>query len=208
MPKNNMPDEARILFAGEIRRRLRTLVPTPASPARPAAVLVPVYHHAGEWHILLTERTHTVAEHRGQVAFPGGKADPGDRDRIETALRETEEEIGMPAGHVEVLGVLPDFVTITDYHVTPVVGIIPWPAELRLSAAELSEAFGVPLRWLADPAHLRVEYWNIPGRPDETPVYFYDYGNHTIWGATARMLHAFVELAKPLLEASFPERPE
>src|SRR5688572_1247984 len=118
MPKNNMPDEARILFAGEIRRRLLTLVPTPASPARPAA------------------------------------------------------------GHVEVLGVLPDFVTITDYHVTPVVGIIPWPAELRLSAAELSEAFGVPLRWLADPAHLRVEYWNIPGRPDETPVYFYDYGNH------------------------------
>lgn len=204
-----MADRERNLFAEEIRRRLLTLVPTPASPARPAAVLLPVYREGGEWHVLLTERTDTVAEHRGQVAFPGGKADPDDRDRIATALRETEEEIGLPADQVLVLGVMPDFVTITDYHVTPVVGLIPWPADLRLSTAELSEVFGVPLRWLADPAHLRIEQWNLPGRAGETLVYFYDYGRHRIWGATARMLHAFVELAKPLLDGNeAPERSE
>jgi 8-oxo-dGTP pyrophosphatase MutT (NUDIX family) len=168
--------------------------PARSAEPRPAAVLIPLYQHDGEWHVLLTERTHTVAEHQGQVAFPGGKTDPTDKDRIETALRETAEEIGLPPERVEVLGTMPEFLTSTGYHVTPVAGVIPWPCDLNLSAAELARVFGVPLRWVADPAHLTIEMWEHPGKGPGTPVYFFRYGEHTIWGATARMLHAFVEI--------------
>jgi 8-oxo-dGTP pyrophosphatase MutT (NUDIX family) len=133
------------------------------------------------------------------VAFPGGKVDKTDASRVDTALRETEEEIGLPPGAIEVLGTMPDFVTSTRFHVTPVVGVIPWPAELRLSEYELDGVFGVPLRWLADPEHLRVEIWTHPVTGEGVSVYFYDYKEHTIWGATARMLNAFVELVKPHL---------
>src|SRR5512140_1948245 len=204
-----MPDPLRDSFPGEVRRLLAAvpggaiseepLEPLPGEEPRPAAVLMPLYHDADEWHVLLTERTDTMAHHGGQVAFPGGKVDPGDRDRIETALRETWEEIGLPPGQVEVLGVMPDYVTITSFHVTPVVGVIPWPSELTLSTDELTEVFGVPLRWFADPAHLVIEIWDHPRRGPNTPVYFYFYGGHKIWGATARMLHRFIELLGPVL---------
>lgn len=166
---------------------------------RPAAVLVPLYRDAGRWHLLFIKRTHTVPEHPGQVAFPGGRADPEDRDRLDTALRETEEEIGLKRRDVEVLGTLPARSTSTGYDVTPVVGVFPWPYELVLSAHELSLTFGVPLAWLADPAHLEVRTWNHPRRGPNTRVHVFRYGEHVIWGATAHILKDFLELARPIL---------
>ena len=99
--------------------------------ARPAAVLVPLLQAEGEWRLLLTQRTHTVESHKGQVAFPGGRVDPEDESRVATALRETEEEIGLPRDRVRVLGQLDELLTVTQYRVTPVVGVVPWPWDWR-----------------------------------------------------------------------------
>lgn len=168
--------------------------------ARPAAVLVPLFQADGEWRVLLTQRTETVDSHKGQVAFPGGRVDAGDASRTDTALRETEEEIGLPAEHVAVIGQLDDLLTVTQYHITPVVGVIPWPWEFRLSAGEIASVFGVPLRWLADPANLHTQYREPLAPGPKVPVYYFYYGGYTIWGATARMLLNLLEVARPLLE--------
>jgi 8-oxo-dGTP pyrophosphatase MutT (NUDIX family) len=170
--------------------------------ARPAAVLVPLYHAEDEWHLLFTERTHTVEDHKGQVAFPGGRVDEGDADRVATALRETEEEIGLQREKVRVLGVLDELLTVSLYRVTPVVGVFDWPASFQISTDELSEVFGVPIRWLADPANLEVQYREPPPYlplRGKIPVYYFRYGGHTIWGVTGRIVVNFLEIAQPLL---------
>jgi 8-oxo-dGTP pyrophosphatase MutT (NUDIX family) len=166
--------------------------------ARPAAVLVPLYVSEGEWHVLFTLRTELVESHKGQVSFPGGRVDPGDATRTDTALRETEEEIGLTRDTVTVLGTLDELLTVTQYHITPVVGVIPWPYPFVLSTAELSAVFGVPLRWLADPANLEIRYREpiVPG--PRIPVYYLHYEDYTIWGATARILMNLIGLLKPL----------
>ncbi len=164
-----------------------TQAPVVEAP-RPAAVLVPLYHDLGEWHLLLTQRTDTVSTHKGQVAFPGGRVDPDDRDAVHTALREAEEEIGLDATGVEVLGFLDDLVTVTRYRVTPVVARIAWPVQLRLSYDELSAVFGVPVRWLADPAHRRIEYREPPVPGPRLEVIHWPYNGFDIWGASARMI--------------------
>ena len=189
-------------FAELIRARLSTRdVGTRAEwDARPAAVLVPVYRDNGEWHILFTERTHTVEDHKGQVAFPGGRVDEADASRVETALREAEEEIGLRREDVTVLGRLDELLTVTQYRITPVVGLIPWPYPFVLSTSELSEVFGVPLKWLADPKNLETQLREPPLLGPKIPVYYFRYQGHTIWGVTARMLLSFIEVAGPLLE--------
>ena len=168
--------------------------------ARPAAVLVPLYRQGDEWHLLFTERTHTVEDHKGQVAFPGGRVDEGDASRIETALRETAEEIGLQRRDVIVLGVLDELITVTQYRVTPVVGVFAWPYPFVLSTGELSEVFGVPLKWLADPAHCEIQYREPLIAGPKIPVYYFRYQGHTIWGVTARMVVGFLEVIRPLLE--------
>ena len=154
----------------------------------PAAVLLPLYLDRGAWRLLYTRRTDSVDVHRGQVSFPGGRIDAGDHGPEETALREAEEEVGLVPEQVQVLGALTPLLTVTQFEVTPVVGLVPWPFELRLNTREVACAFGVPLSWLADPAHLHREQRMppIPGR--EITVYSFDpYLGETIWGATARM---------------------
>ena len=167
--------------------------------ARPAAVLVPLYLDGGEWHVLFTQRTHLVETHKGQVSFPGGSVEPGDSSRVDTALREAEEEIGLRRADVTVLGQLDELLTVTQYHITPIVGLFPWPYEFVLSTAELSAVFGAPLAWLADPDNLEVRMREpiVPGR--QIPVYYLHYQGYTIWGATARMLLNLIEIARPML---------
>jgi 8-oxo-dGTP pyrophosphatase MutT (NUDIX family) len=169
-----MPD-----FADALRARLASRSPQTQAEweARPAAVLVPLYLDQGEWRVLLTQRTDLVEHHKGQVSFPGGRVDDADAGRVQTALREAEEEIGLKPEHVTVLGQLDELLTVTQYRITPVVGVIPWPYPFVLSTVELSEVFGVPLRWLAGPANLETQYRDpiVPGRP--VPVYYF-YGNH------------------------------
>jgi 8-oxo-dGTP pyrophosphatase MutT (NUDIX family) len=184
-----------------LRQRLAERTPAirPEWEVRPAAVLVPLYLDGGEWHVLFTQRTDLVETHKGQVSFPGGRVDPGDTSRVETALREAEEEIGLRREHVTVLGQLDELLTVTQYHITPIVGLFRWPYSFVLSTAELSEVFGAPLAWLADPANLEIKMREpiVPGR--QIPVYYLHYQGYTIWGATARILLNLIEIAQPML---------
>jgi 8-oxo-dGTP pyrophosphatase MutT (NUDIX family) len=157
-----------------------------------AAVLVPLLFKEGEWHVLVTQRSQTVGHHKGQISFPGGACEPGDGDLLDTALREAQEEIGVPRDSVEILGALDDFPTISRFVVTPYVGVIPHPFAYRLNRDEVEAVVEVPLSFLRNPAHLREELWEHEGQTHN--VLFWDYDGYTIWGATARTLKAFLDL--------------
>jgi 8-oxo-dGTP pyrophosphatase MutT (NUDIX family) len=151
---------------------------------RRAAVLVPVIDDGGPLRLLLTRRTEDLATHKGHVAFPGGMADPGDRDAVDTALREAEEEIGLPRDAVEILGVLDDFPTVTDLvAVTPVVGRVVRLPELRPQPGEVARIFSIPFDALQRP-----EGWEVKSytRGDVTwPVFFFPYDGEMLWGLSA-----------------------
>jgi 8-oxo-dGTP pyrophosphatase MutT (NUDIX family) len=188
-------DELPTLLAG--RLAARPPITRAEWEARPAAVLVPLYLAGGAWHVLFTLRTHLVETHKGQVSFPGGRADAEDATRVDTALREAEEELGLRRQDVTVLGTLDELLTVTQYRITPVVGTFAWPYPFVLSTHELSAVFGVPLAWLADPANLEVRHREaiVPGPP--VPVYYLHYEGYTIWGATARILLNLLEVIGP-----------
>ncbi len=122
---------------------------------RPAAVLVPVVKREHGLTVLFTRRTAHLNDHAGQISFPGGRSEPGDKNAAETALREAAEEIDLAPGQVEVLGELSKYVTVTGYRVTPVVGLVTPPLELRLDEFEVAEVFEVPLEFLLDPSSTR-----------------------------------------------------
>lgn len=164
-------------------------------PSRPAAVLIPILRLYGSWHLLYTRRNSDLPEHSGQVSFPGGRSDPADLNREQTALREAYEEIGLAAGEVRVLGRLHEFLTITNYLVTPVVGVIPWPYPLKLAEFEVSRAFTIPLAWLADPANQEVHQRELPAPLVAVPViYFHEYDGEVLWGASARFTVHLIEV--------------
>jgi 8-oxo-dGTP pyrophosphatase MutT (NUDIX family) len=156
---------------------------------RPAAVLVPVVRRESALTVLLTRRTAHLNDHAGQISFPGGRAEPGDADPAQTALREAAEEIGLKATRVEVLGALHPYVTVTGYRVTPVVGLATPPLELRPDDFEVAEVFEVPLAFLLDPANHQRNRVLAEGR--ERYYYAIPYGQYYIWGATAGMLMNF-----------------
>jgi len=154
-----------------------------------AAVLVPLVWHADEWHLLFTRRTDIVESHKGQVSFPGGACDEGETTPEQTALRETEEEIGIQPDNVKVLGRLANLVTITYFRVTPVVGVVRWPAVFRVGEHEVARVFTMPLGWLANPAN-RWQF-ELPGTR-RTLIAFHPYDGELLWGATARMTVDFL----------------
>jgi len=158
-----------------------------------AAVLIPLFCSNGRPHVLLTERSHQVEHHKGEISFPGGKMDPGDRDFIDCALRETAEELGLNPGDVRVIGELDDFHTVsTGYHVVPFVGVIPYPYDFRPSPREIANLLTVPLDVFFDPKRRRETIWIVHGQP--VPIVSYLWEGHNIWGATAGILKHFVEL--------------
>jgi 8-oxo-dGTP pyrophosphatase MutT (NUDIX family) len=156
---------------------------------RPAAVLVPVVRRDDDLTVLFTRRTSHLHDHAGQISFPGGRTEPDDASASDTALRETAEEIGLAPGHVEVLGHLTDYTTVTGYRVTPVVGLVSSPFELKLDDFEVAEVFEVPLAFLLDPANHQRNLLIHDGR--ERHYYAMPYGPYYIWGATAGMLMNF-----------------
>lgn len=158
----------------------------PMSPLKPAAVLVPLVARREGVTVLLTRRTAHLAHHAGQISFPGGHIEPEDGGPIETALRETEEEIGLDRRHVEVIGRLDTYVTRTGFVVTPVVAIVHPPFALAIDEFEVDEVFEVPLSFLLDPANHRrcsAEFEGVTRH-----FYAMPYNDHFIWGATAGML--------------------
>jgi len=162
---------------------------------RPAAVLVPLVRQDSTWSVLLTRRNADLPEHSGQVAFPGGRADPQDSSAEFTALRESHEEIGLNPQDVRLLGRLPDYFTITNYLVTPVVGALPWPYPLQPADVEVSRVFTIPLDWLADPANREERLRSLPQPyPPVSVVYFRPYDGELLWGASARIALALLHM--------------
>jgi 8-oxo-dGTP pyrophosphatase MutT (NUDIX family) len=158
----------------------------------PAAVLVPLVDRR-EPCLVFVKRTDLVGHHKGQISFPGGSVDPGDRSFLETALRECEEEIGLPRGVVEPLGMLDDTETVaTHFVITPLVGLVSQPVAWRPDGREIEKVLEVPWSALTDPRSFRVEWWERAG--GRRPVYFYDWQGETIWGATARILKHYIEV--------------
>ena len=161
-------------------------------PFSHAAVLVPLFKKDGGCHLLFTKRSDQVKYHKGEISFPGGVVDEEDKELIGTALREAFEEIGLKESDVQVIGVLDDIVTTTEFIVTPIVGLFPYPYAFKISEVEIAELIEVPLSFLLVEDNLS-EREIFRGDQKEV-VYFYQYGKHTIWGATARILKQFLDL--------------
>ncbi len=158
----------------------------------PAAVLIPIFNKNDEAHLLLTLRTETVAQHKGQISFPGGVREASDPSLKETALRETEEEIGLSREKVRVLGALDDFPTVTNYMVRPFVAEISYPSSLNINKNEVARLLEVPFTLFLSDKNFEVKRWRHGN--DTYPVYFYHFGRHVIWGATAYIVNYFVDL--------------
>jgi 8-oxo-dGTP pyrophosphatase MutT (NUDIX family) len=157
-----------------------------AAAVTAAAVLVPIVNHPQGLSVVFTKRTSHLKAHSGQVSFPGGRAEPEDPTPEFTALREAQEEIGLPLERVEVLARLPEYHTRTGFRVTPVVGLLTPPLDLAPDPREVEYVFEVPLAFLLDPRNHRRETREIQGRA--VGYYVIEYEERTIWGATAGML--------------------
>jgi len=155
---------------------------------RPASVLVPVVNRDDALSVLFTRRTAHLHDHAGQISFPGGRAE-ADESALDTALREAAEEIGLDPRCVEVLGTLSEYLTVTGYRVTPVVGLVSPPFDLRPDAFEVAEIFEVPLAFFLDPANHQRN--RVIAQGTERQYYAMPYGPYYIWGATAGMLMNF-----------------
>ncbi len=187
--------------AAEFRRVLRgdhDLNPgmsMPSSELRPAAVLVPLVDHAAGMAVLLTQRTAHLSAHAGQISFPGGRLEEHDADAVAAALRETEEEVGLPRGRVSVVGRLDTYVTGTGFEITPIVGVVAPPYPMTIDPFEVAEAFEVPLAYILDRRnHQRIERESAGQR---RAFFVLPYQGRNIWGATAGIL---VNLAEVLAE--------
>jgi 8-oxo-dGTP pyrophosphatase MutT (NUDIX family) len=164
----------------------------PLGELRAASVLVPLVNRPEGFSILLTQRTAHLSRHAGQIAFPGGRVDEGDADEIATALRETEEEVGLGRDRIEPIGRLDRYVTRTGFTVTPIVALVEPPFTLTVDPNEVDEAFEVPLDFILDPANRQKDNYDYQG----VIRYFYvfRYQQRNIWGATAGMLVNLAEI--------------
>jgi len=196
-PENLTPDAVRRRFlhpgawTPELRSDARLLASDEAP--KPAAVLVPLVCRDGRLSVLLTHRARHLQAHAGQISFPGGRIEPSDQGSIDAALREAAEETGISTERIEVLGTLPNYLTVTRFEVTPVVGIIVAPIALRLDAGEVEDAFEVPLSFLMDPANHQRRVATVLG--ERRYVYAMPYHDglreRMIWGATAAIVRNF-----------------
>lgn len=179
-------DEIRNIL-GKRERRVIGHLPFPK-----AAVLVPLFEKGRECHILFTKRTDQVKHHKGEISFPGGMFDEEDGNLEKTALREASEEIGLNENDVQILGTLDDIVTVTEFIVTPFVGIFPYPYPFKVSLIEIAELIEVPLASLLNPDCFGEK--EILQNDRKRIVLTYQYKHHNIWGATAKILKQFLDL--------------
>jgi 8-oxo-dGTP pyrophosphatase MutT (NUDIX family) len=159
----------------------------------PSAVLIPIYKKDGQYHIVFIKRTTTVKTHKGQISFPGGMRDTHDKTLLDTALRESLEEIGLRKEDIQVLGELDDEVTTTsNFIVTPFVALIPWPYQFTPEKAEVNEIIEVPIPALLEKDCLKPDTEVLNGKKVDS--FAYHYRGAVIWGATARILNKLLDI--------------
>jgi 8-oxo-dGTP pyrophosphatase MutT (NUDIX family) len=181
-PHSNPKGDHELQFDGPFR--------PPAQPPKSAAVLVPIVMHDGEAMVLLTQRAAGLRNHSGQIAFPGGRLDPGETP-LDAALREAEEEIGLARRHVRPLGYLDGYLSASGYHVVPVVGLVSPGFALTLNPHEVAEAFEAPLAFLMDPDNHELHAREWRGRVRQ--YYAIPFGDRYIWGVSAGILRNLYE---------------
>ncbi len=185
-----MFDDAALERLKEILAR-RPAIEIDAPQHRRACVLIPLIRTNGGWSILFTRRAENLAAHSGQIAFPGGAVEAGETLE-QAAIREAEEEVGIPPRHVELIGRMDDVITNSGFLVAPFVGVIHEPFAYVMQEAEVVEIFEVPIEALLDDSNPEVRY--VAFRQKRYPAYFYHHGPYEIWGLTGRMLKAFLDL--------------
>lgn len=178
-------------FKQELRERLKAwnLRTLDSDGLRRSAVKIILMEKNGEPHVLLTKRTDKVSTHKGQISFPGGGYDETDDSILETAYRETFEEVGIPEESIDLIGQFDDYVSIFGHHVSCFVGSVPYPVKYRFSRDEIDDYIEAPLKLFADLKYDRVETYNHEGR--DVSVYYYYFQGYEIWGLTARILTDF-----------------
>lgn len=181
---NTLRDRLRIFFAHHQR------IVLPDSKLRRAGVLVPIFEKSDEPYLLLTKRTQDVEHHKGQVSFPGGVADKNDPDIVATALRETEEEIGLTPREIEIVGIINDIIIPTGFVVTPVVGYISSLPSLKLNRTEVESVLEVPFSFFRTQGNKKVLKMMRAGELRD--VYFFTFYDSEIWGATAAIIDSFL----------------
>lgn len=191
-----------VLELDKLRRRLSRLPNAPrdsllhrpiyAEPGElvEAAVLIPICEIDGEFWVLFTERSAQLRNHPGEISFPGGRREPSDRSLLETALRETHEEVALNPKDVKVFGALTRMPTFSGFEITAFVGEFRAPYALRAQPAEIAELFKAPLSALMDPASHREEQYDWRG--EKYPLHYYDFDDHVIWGITGYLLHTML----------------
>jgi len=177
-----------------IRERMKNRNPSVLNPPNfiHAAVLIPIFAEDNEIKFILTKRTKSLKKHKGEISFPGGRKDKEDKNLEETALRETEEEIGVNREKIEVVGRLDDLFTMTRYIITPFIGIIPEQVECQANIREVAEMLYVPMNIFLNENLFSEKAWPQNGYP--FPVYYYYWNNYEIWGATAYIINQFAEI--------------
>lgn len=197
-------------LAEELRTTLRArpsrAVHLPGLVLRESAVLAPLVFRDGVPHLVFTKRPMTLRHHAGQISFPGGGREDGDETALHTALRETQEELGIPESNVDVLGMLDELPTITAFRIRPFVGVIPPSQQFTPNPDEVAEVLVVPIASLLDPTKVRHETREVPFLPGPQVIDYYDLGSHVIWGATGRILRNLFEVCAglPSFEALKP----
>jgi 8-oxo-dGTP pyrophosphatase MutT (NUDIX family) len=194
-PWSHLAAGERRLSLAQVRERCAALPPPQQPPfempdSRPAAVLVPLFEADGEAHLVLTKRPDTMPTHQGEVSFPGGGMRTGiDETLLDAALRETEEEIGLPPAAVEIVAELDTLATVgSRFTITPFVGIVDPLPELVPHPGEVVKILEVPLSELLDDDAFHEEFWGSPDRA----ISFFELPGETVWGATARVLVGFL----------------
>lgn len=175
------------ILENERKKRETIFSTTSKDNLRKAAILIPFVCVDGCWSLLFTRRADTLKNHRGQVSYPGGGMENGDKNPVDTALRETQEEIGLKRSEIQIIGNLPDFITISDYQVTPVVSCVDWPVPLEISADEVSRVFTIPIDWLRDPNNWEERLYSHPNGLYGTVIFYNLFDGELLWGISAKI---------------------
>ena len=160
---------------------------------RSAAVLVPLLWEENQLRLLFIHRSESGGLHSGEVSFPGGAVEPIDKDLVDTALRETKEEIGIPPVTVEILGFISPLVSVTNYHVTPIVGLVQWPQKLTIDQHEVLRAFTIDIDWLRDSNNWQEREVDHPARGRVKSIFYNKIKGEILWGLTARLTQNFLQ---------------